>query len=106
MFLMNRKYIESLTWAIALCCLYFMPMDAGPSFCFFKWIGFAGCPGCGIGHSIHHALHVEFELSWQEHFLGIPATVILLIQVAKPFFKYKNHSYGPANAYDAERIAA
>lgn len=106
MFLKNRKYIESLIWAIALCGLYALPIQEGPSLCLFKWAGFSHCPGCGLGHAIHHALHFEFALSWQDHILGIPATVILLIQVAKPFFKNKTHSYGPANAYDVERIAA
>ncbi|HPH84853.1 MAG TPA: DUF2752 domain-containing protein [Ferruginibacter sp.] len=82
-----------------------MPIHSGPSLCFFKWIGFSSCPGCGIGHAIHHALHFEFDLSWQEHVLGIPATVILLMQIAKPFFKYKIQMYGSANAHDVERTA-
>ena len=45
--------------------------------CPFANLGFEWCPGCGIGHSMSHALHGNFLASWQSHFFGIPALLIL-----------------------------
>lgn len=97
-----RKYREQLTWLTALGCLYFME-PGGPSLCLFKAVGLAHCPGCGIGSSIHYALHGQVASSFEAHWLGVPAAVLLLFNTVKPFFpSYKKHAqqHEPATAYD------
>jgi hypothetical protein len=59
------------------------------SFCVFKFAGFSSCWGCGVGHAIHHALHLDFIQSLNEHILGIPATIGILYSIIKPFISPK-----------------
>ena len=71
-----RTFFEPLVWLAALVFLFFInPTRPSFSLCVFKLLGFAGCPGCGIGHAIHYALHLSFRQSVQAHALGIPATL-------------------------------
>src|SRR5690348_10945308 len=103
------KYTISIIWVVALLLLFFMDTsNETVSLCIFKFIGFTSCPGCGIGHAIHYALHLNFMRSFQEHILGIPATVTSLYTVCKPLFSpAKTTIYGHrSNAYDAARPAA
>ncbi len=103
-----KKYIDNLIWFAAIVWLFNMNVgSADDSLCIFKFAGFASCPGCGIGHSIHYALHLDFTSSFQEHWMGLPATIFLIIQVFKPFHYNKPFKYhGPTNANDAERHTA
>lgn len=79
------KYSEQFFWAIALVTLFFMDTSVkAPSFCFFKLIGLKFCPGCGIGHSIHDVLHFNFQQSFHEHILGLPAAIIIVYKIIKP----------------------
>jgi len=83
------KHIELCFWILAIVLLFFMNNDnASDSLCFFHWIGFNSCPGCGIGHSIHAALHLEFAKSIQAHPFGIAAVLII-------FYRIKQLSFPP-----------
>lgn len=76
-----------LIWSIALMLLFFMdPTKNDVTFCIPRMLGFQYCPGCGIGHAIHHVLHLRFAQSLQEHWLGIPATVGIFYMIVQPFF--------------------
>ncbi len=76
------KHAESVFLIAALIWLFFMqPNEPEVSLCFFRWLGIAWCPGCGIGHSIHYALHAQFETSVNHHILGIPAIVLMMYRV-------------------------
>ena len=90
-----RQYIEPVVWTTALVLLFCMDTShTGSSFCLFKAVGFAHCPGCGIGHAIHEALHLRFAASFHEHILGIPAVAILLYTIIKSIFTIKkNHNH-------------
>ncbi|HEY1114002.1 MAG TPA: DUF2752 domain-containing protein [Chitinophagaceae bacterium] len=69
------KYLEPLAWTGALLVLFFLdPAKEGPSLCLGRLLGGEGCPGCGIGHSIHYALHGAIRRSVEEHILGLPAS--------------------------------
>ena len=82
-----KKYKEQLLWLAALLLLFFMnPARNGVSLCFFKLLGFSGCPGCGLGHSIHYLLHLQFRASFEAHKLGGPALLLILYTILKPFF--------------------
>jgi len=74
--------MELICWLSALLFLYFMDPERDViSWCIFKIIGFNACPGCGIGHSIHAALHLQLALSINEHPFGIPAVFIMLNRI-------------------------
>ncbi|MFT4094831.1 MAG: DUF2752 domain-containing protein [Niabella sp.] len=96
MFRFLSKYREVIIWNGALVLLGFMDIENTTSFCVFKAVGFKWCPGCGLGHAIHYALHLEFAKSVQAHVLGIPATFILFYQSCKSIYTInKIHNYGP-----------
>ena len=78
-----------------------------PSFCLFKLLGFKSCFGCGIGHSIYYTLHFNFRQSFQEHILGIPATICIVYNIFEPIYNQtKTIKHEPtANAHDATRLA-
>ena len=40
-------------------------------------LGFDWCPGCGIGRAIAHLLQGDFKESLNQHWLGIPALLII-----------------------------
>jgi len=74
---------ELLIWVAALVWIYFAvdPASTGPGLCVFHRLGFDACPGCGIGRSMHAALHFQWALSWKFHWLGIPAIGIILHRI-------------------------
>ena len=82
-----KKRLEIICWCTALLALFFMPaVDNSPSLCLFRFIGFDHCPGCGIGHSIHYALHLEFTASLQHHIFGLPAVLIIAYRIKQLSF--------------------
>jgi hypothetical protein len=78
-----RKYFELIFWVSALVALAIAdPATPGHySLCPLKAMGFTWCPGCGLGHSISWLLHGSISNSWQAHWLGIPATCIILYRI-------------------------
>lgn len=77
-----RKYIEPSIYTIALLLLYFMNASKDSfSFCVFKLVGFNSCLSCGVGHAVHHALHFNFQQSFQAHALGVPLTIGILLHI-------------------------
>jgi len=93
-----KKYYEAIIWTTALVLLFFMnTFENGTSLCILKNLGVSWCPGCGLGHSVHHALHLNFSASLEEHVLGIPATIILIYQSIKSIYlTNKTFNYGSA----------
>ena len=75
----KKFHIESVIWLIALIYLLIInPYTTHHfSFCLFKLMGFDFCPGCGLGLSISYLFHFDLVNSFQTHFLGIPAFIIL-----------------------------
>ena len=79
-----RKYFEPVAWIVALVILYQPGVIAGRfTVCVFHFFGFESCPGCGLGLSIYHALHLDVENSIKEHILGIPVMFALLTVILK-----------------------
>ncbi|RYY41115.1 MAG: DUF2752 domain-containing protein [Chitinophagaceae bacterium] len=86
-----RSLFPSLLWAAALVALFFLdPTADGPTLCVFKALGIGWCPGCGLGHAVHYALHAQWRSSFSAHWLGIPVTLLLLQQTFLPLFKKHN----------------
>ena len=91
-----KKYSEVIIWNGALIALGLMNADSTTSFCILKNLGISWCPGCGLGHAIHYALHFEFAKSIQAHILGIPAALIIFYQSCKAIYTInKTNNYGP-----------
>ncbi|TDQ09551.1 DUF2752 domain-containing protein [Pedobacter metabolipauper] len=44
-------------------------------------LGLTWCPGCGIGRAITHLFHGNLEKSFEQHWFGLPALLILLYRV-------------------------
>jgi hypothetical protein len=85
-----RNRLELLFWIAALTSLYLMPADTtAGSLCPLSWLGFGHCPGCGIGHAIHDALHLEWKTSLQHHIMGIPAVLIIFSRIIRLLYPPK-----------------
>jgi len=80
---------EPIIWLGALLWLGFSEPQSHSDFtlCPLRNIGISGCPGCGLGRSVSYALHGHFSESFQMHFAGMPAVLILLFRV---FSLFKN----------------
>ena len=83
------KHFEVTMWITALIILFFMNGTNDNSLCLFRFIGFTHCPGCGIGHAIHDALHFQFANSFKYHPLGIPAVIIIFMRIKQLLFTPK-----------------
>jgi hypothetical protein len=56
-----------------------------PSVCLFRRITGLECPGCGLTRAVVLALHGQFYQSFMVHVLGIPAAILLLLQIPYRF---------------------
>jgi hypothetical protein len=74
---------EWLIWTAALLWIYFgiQPDAHQQSLCIFHWLGVNACPGCGLGRSMHAALHGHWGISWQYHWFGLPAVLIIFTRI-------------------------
>lgn len=95
-----KRYLPSIMWTVALAAIFVMDTSSTKSFCFFKWLGFRSCWGCGLGHSIHYTLHFQFREAVNNHILGIPVTLALAWMIIKPFI-HKYTPYEPTTPDDA-----
>ncbi|RAJ34278.1 uncharacterized protein DUF2752 [Pedobacter cryoconitis] len=51
------------------------------TFCPLANLGLDWCPGCGMGRSITQLFHGNLEESFHQHWLGIPAVVIIGLRI-------------------------
>lgn len=85
-----KQHVELLFWIVALTVLFFLPeQKTGSSLCVFSLLGFGDCPGCGIGHAIHYALHFDFATAYHFHIMGIPGVIIIFIRIKQLLFPPK-----------------
>lgn len=84
-----KQNLELLIWVGAILWLAF-GVDyraTAAGFCPFRLLGLEvltgleACPGCGLGRSIAAALHGAWKLSWQHHWMGIPALLIICSRI-------------------------
>ena len=71
---------EAVLWSIGLLALYFMGRGE-VSVCMFRWLGFERCWGCGLGHAVHDALHLDLASSFAHHPMGLLVLVVLLMRI-------------------------
>jgi hypothetical protein len=77
------KKFELLFWIAALIALA-VTDPAAPShytLCPLKLMGITWCPGCGLGHSIAWLLHGDIKNSFNAHWIGVPALLIILYRI-------------------------
>lgn len=73
---------ELTLWIAGLLVLYAIGGDHGlGTVCMFSWFGVDHCWGCGLGRALHEAMHLEFTRSIDQHPLGIPVLIILLLRI-------------------------
>ena len=91
---MNRSIVcikenfELIFWISGLILLFVMvPSDSHFTLCPLANLGLSFCPGCGIGHAVHHAMWLRFTASFAAHPLGIFALIIILFRIIKLILK-------------------
>lgn len=77
-----RLPLELIFWIAALLLLGTANVDGGGhehhfTLCPLANLGFGWCPGCGIGRSIAHLIQGDLKESFNEHWFGIPALLII-----------------------------
>jgi len=53
------------------------------TFCPLANLGLDWCPGCGLGRSITQLFHGNLEESFHQHWLGLPALLIICFRIVK-----------------------
>lgn len=83
------KQSELIIWIVGLLLLAFNDPTSEPMFslCMLKNMGFTDCWGCGLGKSISFLFRGEIEASFNAHFMGIPAFVILMLRIIELFIR-------------------
>lgn len=83
----SKANFELICWMLFVCTLYFLAVNRQEqSLCLSGLLGLGKCPGCGLGHSIHYALHGDIRASFQTHILGIPALFIIFKRIYQLLF--------------------
>ncbi|MBK7630716.1 MAG: DUF2752 domain-containing protein [Ignavibacteriales bacterium] len=74
---------EGFIWISTLLYLGFFvnPNAVHFTICPLSNLGFEHCPGCGLGNSIALIFRGQFSQSFDNHFLGIPALLIILHRI-------------------------
>ena len=75
--------MEAGIWVLGLLAVAF-PDPTQPSMielCVFKMVGFAGCPGCGLGHAMGYLFRGEWVLAFQSHWFSPVVLIILLARI-------------------------
>ncbi|MDB5278346.1 MAG: hypothetical protein JWR61_3301 [Ferruginibacter sp.] len=84
------KNFERLFWCLSLLLMFCMrPERSAPTLCIFSRLNIHACPGCGIGHAIHDALHLQLVSSFHHHPLGILAVIIICHRIVQLSLKPK-----------------
>lgn len=77
-----RQHLELLFLLTALGLLFFLPVEKKEtSLCLFSLLGIGQCPGCGLGHSIYYALHLDLAASFLHHPFGIFAVLVIFNRI-------------------------
>ena len=90
----QKAFIVELTfWILALALL----ATANPSahhftLCPLANLGFDWCPGCGLGRSITAIFNGDLKSSFQQHWFGILALLIIIYRIYQLGKKLTNHS--------------
>ncbi len=71
--------LELLFWSFGLLYLAIINPNSSThfSFCILKNLGFAHCPGCGLGSSISYIFHGDLAQSFSSHPLGLFALIVI-----------------------------
>jgi Protein of unknown function (DUF2752) len=88
-----RYLAEAGMWLAGLVLLAFMSPGGEHlfSFCPYSWFLEDGCIGCGLGHGISYLFRGDWEASWREHPLALPAIFLLLWRCWQLVRWHKDH---------------
>jgi hypothetical protein len=78
-----KTNFELIFWVAAIIALAVTnpSLESQYTLCPLKLMGITWCPGCGIGHAISWLLHGDLAQSWQAHWLGVPALIIITYRI-------------------------
>ncbi|MCF8262277.1 MAG: DUF2752 domain-containing protein [Melioribacteraceae bacterium] len=95
--------LELFLWIGALIYLFSINpySEAHLNLCFYNLVGFESCPGCGLGKSVSLLFTGEFYDSFGQHWLGLPALLLIVHRIAvlalksiDQLYKYGVINYG------------
>ncbi|MDO9511663.1 MAG: DUF2752 domain-containing protein [Bacteroidales bacterium] len=91
------RNLEAIIWITAFILFAFASTDFidSATICPFHSLGWAYCPGCGLGRSIILLFHGQFRNSFEMHPLGIPAVLILSWRIVTLLYKPASKRYQP-----------
>lgn len=74
---------EGLVWSFSILYLATLTVNSENHFtiCPLANLGIDSCPGCGLGKSVSLILHGHIMQSFDYHYLGIPALIIILFRI-------------------------
>jgi len=74
------SFFEAGAWIVGLAalCISNPRAESVIELCVFKWMGFSGCPGCGLGHAIGFLARGEWALAVESHWMSPVVVVVLL----------------------------
>ena len=84
--LLNHIPLELIFWVVGLILLgTAQPPEHNHlqhfTLCPLANMGFQWCPGCGIGRAITQLLNGNLAASWQHHWFGVPALLIIVSRI-------------------------
>jgi len=77
------QWMEAGIWITGLIavCLADPTQKSAIELCFFKIIGFSGCPGYGLGHALGFLARGELMLAINSHWMSPAVAVILVTRI-------------------------
>lgn len=102
-----RIPLELILWSAAIVLLATADTGAGIhdhhfTLCPLANMGFSWCPGCGLGRSITQLLQGNIRQSFQYHWLGIPALLLIMNRIfvlGRKFFKQEINKKSKGESY-------
>ncbi len=75
--------LEGTIWLSAIIYLSLISTNTEDhfTFCPLANLGFENCPGCGLGKSVSLIIHGNIFQSFDYHYLGIPALLIIIFRL-------------------------
>ncbi|WP_290664271.1 DUF2752 domain-containing protein [Ignavibacterium sp.] len=91
--------LEGIIWTVSLIYLASTSNYSESHFtiCPLSNLGLENCPGCGLGRSVSMVLHGHLFESFDFHWLGIPALVIILSRLLQLIRNNFNLYFKPIN---------
>ncbi|MGK9476739.1 DUF2752 domain-containing protein [Melioribacter sp. OK-6-Me] len=92
-YILKNTEWEAIFWLIGLIYLALIDPYSPQHYtlCPFNNIGIENCPGCGLGRSIGLLYHFDFTASFEAHYLGAVALMLITARIIKLILRTINN---------------